>query len=91
MKLKRSPLAPRAFPKLPALAGVRLAPAVCDIRYRGRTDATVRKRIKPVLFSRSISAKACLILSLLIAAGPYLTSFFDWLWLLGAAQLSQYG
>ncbi len=39
MKLKRSPLAPRAFPKLPALAGVRLAAAACDIRYRGRTDA----------------------------------------------------
>ncbi len=29
MKVKRSPLAPRAFPKLPALAGVRLAAAAC--------------------------------------------------------------
>jgi glutamate N-acetyltransferase / amino-acid N-acetyltransferase len=34
----RSPLAPEATPKLPPLAGVRLAVAACGIRYEGRTD-----------------------------------------------------
>jgi glutamate N-acetyltransferase / amino-acid N-acetyltransferase len=34
----RSPLAPEAAPKLPPLAGVRLATAACGIRYEGRTD-----------------------------------------------------
>ena len=33
-----SPLAPRAVPDLPAIAGVRLATAEAGIRYRGRTD-----------------------------------------------------
>ena len=33
-----SPLAPAAFPAMPALAGVRLASHACGIRYKGRTD-----------------------------------------------------
>jgi glutamate N-acetyltransferase/amino-acid N-acetyltransferase len=33
-----SPLAPAAFPKLPALAGIRLATHACGIRYQDRTD-----------------------------------------------------
>jgi glutamate N-acetyltransferase/amino-acid N-acetyltransferase len=33
-----SPLAPRAFPKLPPLAGVRLATAAAGVRYKDRTD-----------------------------------------------------
>jgi len=33
-----SPLAPRAFPPLPPVAGVRLASAVAGVRYRGRAD-----------------------------------------------------
>jgi glutamate N-acetyltransferase/amino-acid N-acetyltransferase len=33
-----SPLAPKAFPKLPPLAGVRLATAATGIRYKDRTD-----------------------------------------------------
>jgi glutamate N-acetyltransferase/amino-acid N-acetyltransferase len=33
-----SPLAPKAFPKLPAIAGVRLATAAARVRYAGRTD-----------------------------------------------------
>ncbi|MCE2509837.1 MAG: bifunctional glutamate N-acetyltransferase/amino-acid acetyltransferase ArgJ [Alphaproteobacteria bacterium] len=37
-KLKRSPLAPRGFPKLPSIPGVRLGGAACGIRYRGRND-----------------------------------------------------
>jgi glutamate N-acetyltransferase/amino-acid N-acetyltransferase len=34
----RSPLAPAAEPKLPALAGVRLGARACGVRYKGRTD-----------------------------------------------------
>jgi glutamate N-acetyltransferase/amino-acid N-acetyltransferase len=33
-----SPLAPKSYPDLPAIAGVRLATAEAGIRYRGRTD-----------------------------------------------------
>ncbi len=33
-----SPLAPAGFPKLPPLAGVRLATAACGVRYRERAD-----------------------------------------------------
>src|ERR1043165_3716689 len=33
-----SPLAPRSFPKLPPLAGVRLATAAAGVRYKDRTD-----------------------------------------------------
>jgi glutamate N-acetyltransferase / amino-acid N-acetyltransferase len=33
-----SPLAPKIFPELPPIAGVRLATAEAGIRYRGRTD-----------------------------------------------------
>lgn len=38
MALKRSPLAPRRFPSMPAVAGVTLATAACGIKYKGRTD-----------------------------------------------------
>ena len=33
-----SPLAPKGFPKLPPLAGVRLATAAAGVRYKNRTD-----------------------------------------------------
>src|SRR3974390_465024 len=33
-----SPLAPPSVPDMPAVAGVRLAPASAGIRYQGRTD-----------------------------------------------------
>ncbi|WP_273690939.1 bifunctional glutamate N-acetyltransferase/amino-acid acetyltransferase ArgJ [Ketogulonicigenium vulgare] len=33
-----SPLAPAAFPSLPAIAGVRFATAAAGVRYKGRTD-----------------------------------------------------
>ncbi|MDB5511065.1 MAG: N-acetylglutamate synthase [Enterovirga sp.] len=33
-----SPLAPKTYPELPAVAGVRLATAEAGIRYKGRTD-----------------------------------------------------
>ena len=33
-----SPLAPKAYPELPEIAGVRFATAEAGIRYKGRTD-----------------------------------------------------
>ena len=33
-----SPLAPKSFPALPAIAGVRLGASACGIRARQRTD-----------------------------------------------------
>src|ERR1700727_3664775 len=33
-----SPLAPTHVPEMPAIAGVKLAPAAAGIRYKGRTD-----------------------------------------------------
>jgi glutamate N-acetyltransferase/amino-acid N-acetyltransferase len=38
MGAKVSPLAPKSFPALPALAGVTIATAEAGIRYKGRTD-----------------------------------------------------
>ncbi len=38
MSLKRSPLAPARFPKMPAAEGVDLATMACGIRYKGRAD-----------------------------------------------------
>ena len=37
-ELKRSPLAPDSFPKLPVVGGVRFAAAAAGVRYTGRTD-----------------------------------------------------
>ena len=36
-----SPLAPAAFPKMPAIEGVKLASAAAGIKYKGRTDLMV--------------------------------------------------
>src|SRR5215470_14689861 len=36
-----SPLAPKQFPAMPPIAGVRLASAACGIRYQDRTDLMV--------------------------------------------------
>ncbi|MBP0575961.1 bifunctional ornithine acetyltransferase/N-acetylglutamate synthase, partial [Mycobacterium tuberculosis] len=33
-----SPLAPKSFPDLPAIGGVRFATAAAGIKYQGRTD-----------------------------------------------------
>src|ERR1700684_2302148 len=38
MTVTVSPLAPKEFPELPEIAGVRLATAAAGIRYRDRTD-----------------------------------------------------
>lgn len=37
-KLTRSPLAPKRFPKLPAIAGLRLGSVAAGIKYRARAD-----------------------------------------------------
>ncbi|MGN6766368.1 MAG: bifunctional ornithine acetyltransferase/N-acetylglutamate synthase, partial [Rhizobiaceae bacterium] len=36
-----SPLAPKRFPKMPAVPGVRIATAEAGIKYKGRTDLMV--------------------------------------------------
>jgi len=41
MSIDRSPLAPADFPKIPEIAGVRLATAATGIRYTGRDDLTL--------------------------------------------------
>src|ERR687897_2963366 len=38
MSTALSPLAPKAYPELPPIGGVRLATAEAGIRYEGRTD-----------------------------------------------------
>jgi len=38
---KISPLAPKSFPTLPKIAGVKLATAECNIRYKGRKDVAL--------------------------------------------------
>ena len=38
MAVTRSPLAPRRFPALPEIAGLRLATAACGVKYKGRPD-----------------------------------------------------
>ncbi len=38
MALPRSPLAPKAFPAMPAVEGVRLAARACGVKYKGRAD-----------------------------------------------------
>ena len=38
---ERSPLAPKAFPQLPPIAGVRLAAVASGVRYKGRDDLMV--------------------------------------------------
>ncbi len=39
----RSPLAPKSFPKMPALPGVEMATAAAGIKYQGRDDLLVMK------------------------------------------------
>ena len=41
--IKKSPLAPRVFPELPAIAGVRLAVGETMIKYHNRFDLAVVK------------------------------------------------
>lgn len=57
-----SPLAPKSYPKLQPIAGVRLATASCAVRYAGRTDLLVAElaegtKVAGVL-TRSLTASA---------------------------------
>ncbi len=58
----RSPLAPRRFPVLPAIAGVRLATTRAGVRYKGRTDVLLAEFAKGTqvagVFTRSLTASA---------------------------------
>ncbi|MEI6560121.1 MAG: bifunctional glutamate N-acetyltransferase/amino-acid acetyltransferase ArgJ [Rhodospirillaceae bacterium] len=57
-----SPLAPTAFPELPAVAGVRLAVGQCGIKYQDRTDLMVVELAPGTtvagVFTRSLTASA---------------------------------
>ncbi len=59
---KISPLAPEAFPKMPAVDGVRLSTTACGIRYRDRTDACLVELVDGTsvagVFTRSKTASA---------------------------------
>ena len=57
-----SPLAPRSFPRLTSLAGVRLAAHACGIRYQGRDDLMVAELAAGTavagVYTRSLTAAA---------------------------------
>ena len=59
---KLSPLAPAAFPILPAMAGVRFATAACGLRYQGRTDLLLAELSPGTtvagVFTRSLASSA---------------------------------
>ncbi len=58
----RSPLAPARFPKLPEVAGVRIAAAACGLRYSGRDDLMMAE------FDRGTTVAGVLTRSLTAAA-----------------------
>ena len=59
---KKSPLAPKGFPPLPAIAGVRLAVGAAGVRYPGRNDVTLAVLTPGTtvagVFTRSLTASA---------------------------------
>lgn len=62
MALPRSPLAPAAFPEIPAVPGVRVASAACGVRYPDRRDAVLFELAAGTamagVFTRSATAAA---------------------------------
>jgi len=62
MPIPLSPLAPRSYPELPAIAGVRLAVADAGIRYKDRTDVLLVELAEGTsaagVFTRSLTASA---------------------------------
>ena len=62
MKVRQSPLAPAAFPEMPALAGVRQAAVACGIRTKDRPDACLIELAEGTavsgVFTRSKTASA---------------------------------
>jgi len=61
-KLKRSPLAPRGFPKLPPVPGLTLGATASGIRYHGRSDLMLAALVPGTtlagVFTRSATASA---------------------------------
>ncbi len=57
-----SPLAPGAFPDLPAIAGVRVATRACGVKYKGRTDVLLAAFAPETqaagVFTKSLTASA---------------------------------
>jgi len=57
-----SPLAPKSFPDMPVIAGIRLASHACGVRYAGRTDLLLVEMDKGTsaagVFTRSLTASA---------------------------------
>src|SRR3546814_4726276 len=57
-----SPLAPKAVPALPPVAGVRLAALACGVRYKNRTDVCLIELIPGTsvagVLTRSLTASA---------------------------------
>ncbi|MEK6746520.1 MAG: bifunctional glutamate N-acetyltransferase/amino-acid acetyltransferase ArgJ [Pseudomonadota bacterium] len=62
MSMTISPLAPKSYPKLQPIKGVRLAMASCGVRYAGRTDLLVVELAEGTkvagVFTRSLTASA---------------------------------
>lgn len=60
-----SPLAPVDYPKLPVIAGVRLAIAACGVRYKGRTDVLLVEVTEATkvagVFTKSLTASAAVL------------------------------
>ena len=52
----RSPLAPKDFPAIPAIAGVRLAAMAAGIRYRGRPDLALVELAPGSAVARQVAA-----------------------------------
>ena len=61
-KIKRSPLAPKSFPRLPVIPGVKIASCAAGLRYRGRRDLLVAETAPGTtvagVFTRSKTASA---------------------------------
>jgi glutamate N-acetyltransferase/amino-acid N-acetyltransferase len=57
-----SPLAPKRFPTLPEIAGVKLAAGACGLRYKGRSDVMMAELAAGTaiagVFTRSLTAAA---------------------------------
>ena len=63
--IKRSPLAPNSFPKLPIIDGVKFATAAVGIKYRARTDVMLASiaagSTVAGVFTRSATRAACVL------------------------------
>jgi len=62
MDIKKSPLAPENFPKMPQIAGVRFATAEAGVKYKGRTDLMLAEFVSGTtvagVFTQSLTASA---------------------------------